>query len=134
VENSKQLTVSLVHYTGLHYAGAQVSMPRRKYLRTDLEVKQADEPFVDFVKIAEGLSPIVCANRHSSLVQRFVDRCLATNGANEVAIARHACFSGILVAMFLCTAAFPGNYLREMKAMNLLMRNFLRQFKGLWVW
>lgn len=82
----------------------------RKYLRTDLEVKQGDEPFVDFVSIAEKLSPIVCANRHSSLVLPFVDRCLPTNGANQEAIVSPACFTGILVAILLCTAAFGRDY------------------------
>lgn len=113
-----------------------MSTRARKYLRTDLEVKQGDEPLVDFVEIAEELSPIVCANRHSWLVRRFVDRCLATNGANyqrskrggdrqPCLLCRHvACF-------YLCTAALPGDYLREMKAMKFLKRNFLRQFYGL---
>lgn len=52
-------------------------------------------------------------------------------GANEVAIVSPACFAGISHAIFLCTAALPGDYLREMKAMKFLKRNFLRKFNGL---
>jgi len=62
-----------------------VSTRARKYLRTDLEVKQGDEPLVDFVEIAEELSPIVCANRHSWLVRRFaawLPTDQTTNGSN----------------------------------------------------
>ena len=86
-----------------------MSTGARKYLRTDLEVKQGDEPLVDFVEIAEELSPIVCANRHSWLVRRFaawLPTDQTTNGsklptgANEVAIASPACFAGMSLAFF----------------------------------
>ena len=80
-----------------------MSTGARKYLRTDLEVKQGDEPLVDFVEIAEELSPIVCANRNSWLVRRFaawLPTEQTTNGANEVAIASPACFAGMSLAFF----------------------------------
>jgi hypothetical protein len=96
-----------------------------------LEVKQGEEPFVDFVKIAGELSPIVGANRPSSLVRRFVDHCQVTNRANWVAIVNYACFAGMQHALFLCTAALPGYYLREMKVMKILKRNFLWELNGL---
>ena len=79
-----------------------MSTRARKYLRTDLEVKQGYEPLVDFVEIAEELSPIVCANRHSWLVRRFAAWLpeQTINGANEVAIASPACFAGMSLAFF----------------------------------
>jgi len=103
----------------------------RKYLRTDLEVKQGDEPFVDFEKIAEELSPIVCANRHSSLVRRFVDR-LPGYQRSKLGGDRQPCL--------LCRHVGCEFFVHRSIAWGLFKRNerheiseekFLRQFNGL---
>ena len=111
-----------------------MSTRARKYLRTDLEVKQGDEPLVDFVEIAEELSPIVCANRHSWLVRRFaawLPTEQTTNGSKRGGDRQPCLLCRHVACFFLCTAALPGDFLREMKAMKFLKRNFLRQFHGL---